>query len=115
MEGLGAYLKRERELRQISLEELAIETCIQKKFLEAIESEHFEKLPSLSYAKGFLRSYGNTIGLDSNDIILRFDALIQKMEQAGIKKDHVFKSKMNWIFIGAFFAILSLIIYWLSQ
>ena len=50
-ESIGSYLRRERELRKISLEEVAEQTRIKIEHLHAIESEHFEKIPGMTFAR----------------------------------------------------------------
>jgi len=95
MENLGSYLKRERELRRISLAEVAKVTRINLQYLSAIESDHFERLPGITYARGFLRAYAQCIGLNDHDTLLRFDALMTQLESYGHKKSPLQEKK--WI------------------
>lgn len=57
LEGIGPILKRVREEKNISLEEIAEATKIRVKYLEAIENEQFDLLPGAVYAKGFVNTY----------------------------------------------------------
>lgn len=57
MEGIGPILKRVREEKNISLEEISEATKIRVKYLQAIENEQFELLPGAVYAKGFVNTY----------------------------------------------------------
>lgn len=72
MESIGRYLKRERELRQISLEEISQTTRIPLKMLRNIETDRFERLPGEVFAKGFLRSYARALGMDSDEVLARY-------------------------------------------
>lgn len=72
-ESLGRYLKRERELRHISLREVSKNTKVKEHLLKAIEEDQYAPLPSPTYVKGFLLSYAKYIGLDPNDILLRYE------------------------------------------
>ncbi|MFQ5901321.1 MAG: helix-turn-helix domain-containing protein, partial [Thermodesulfobacteriota bacterium] len=81
MESLGNYLKRERELREITLSEIAKETRVRQDLLEAIEEEEFDSLPAPAFVKGFLRAYSKYVGLDSNDVILRYEDLLERREE----------------------------------
>lgn len=72
MESIGRYLKRERELRQISLEEISQTTRIPLKMLRHIETDRFERLPGEVFAKGFLRSYARALGMDSDEVLARY-------------------------------------------
>ena len=73
MESIGAYLQRERELRQVSLEELVQTTRVPLKMLQHLESDRFDELPGDVFARGFLRSYARALGLDGAEVLRRFD------------------------------------------
>ena len=53
MESLGARLKREREKRKITLDEISLSTKIGTRFLIAIEEEQFDQLPGGIFNNGF--------------------------------------------------------------
>ena len=57
MDSIGAYLRRERELRHVSLEELVQITRVPLRMLQRIEEGRFDELPGEVFARGFLRSY----------------------------------------------------------
>jgi len=61
----GKTLKQVRERMGVDPETISRETKITMKTLEWIEEEAFEKLPPLVYLKGFLKSYAQSLGLDS--------------------------------------------------
>lgn len=72
MESLGKYLKTERERRNLSLEEAAKSTKIRIQFLRAIEEDRYELLLPSVYVKGFLTQYVRYLGLNPNEVILRY-------------------------------------------
>ena len=74
MDSIGAYLRRERELRHVSLEELVQITRVPLKMLQRIEEDRFDELPGEVFARGFLRSYARALGLDCEDVLARFGA-----------------------------------------
>lgn len=78
MSSLGTYLRSERELRQISLEEIAQTTRIPLKMLQSIEDDHLDELPGDVFARGFLKSYASTVGLDEDDVLERFSRRSEK-------------------------------------
>ena len=69
MESIGRYLRRERELRQVSLEELAQTTRIPLKMLQHIEDDDFEKLPGEIFARGFLKCYARALGVEADEVL----------------------------------------------
>lgn len=72
-DGVGAHLRRERELRAISIEEVAQTTRIPLKTLRAVEADDFEALPGEVFVRGFLRAYAKALGLDPAPILARYD------------------------------------------
>jgi len=65
----GDRLRREREMRGITLEEISESTKISRRHLEALESDKFEQLPSGVFAKGFIRAYAHFLGIDEDQAV----------------------------------------------
>jgi cytoskeleton protein RodZ len=61
----GEELRRERELRDVSREQLVAETKVSLRHLEALESGRFEQLPAAVFSKGFVRVIALHLGLDA--------------------------------------------------
>lgn len=74
MESFGARLKREREQRKITLDDISVATKIGTRFLAALEEERFDQLPGGIFNKGFVRAYARHLGLDENQTIADFVA-----------------------------------------
>jgi cytoskeletal protein RodZ len=65
----GETLKREREKRKISLREVSEATKIGVRHLEAMESNHLERLPGGLFNKGFIRAYAKFLELDPEALV----------------------------------------------
>jgi len=65
----GSWLRRQRELREISLREIADTTKISIRYLQALEQDRFDVLPAPVFAKGFLREYSRFVGLDPDEVV----------------------------------------------
>lgn len=115
-QSFGTYLKRERELRRIPLAEIAEQTRIKLEFLEAFESENFEKIPGLTFAKGYLRSYAEYVGLNPEEVLLRFEDLLSQMSGAETAAAPKGGQRLFWL-VTFLFLILSatLVILWLRR
>jgi len=72
VEEIGLRLRAARESRNISLGTAETETRIRRKYLEALESGQPADLPGEVYLKGFLRTYGNYLGLDGTALVDRY-------------------------------------------
>jgi transcriptional regulator with XRE-family HTH domain len=79
MEPPGKYLRRERELRNLSIEEAANLTKIRGHLLTAIEEDRYEILPPGLYLRGFLMAYAKYLGLDPNDVLLRYKKYLEEL------------------------------------
>ncbi len=71
-EDFGSYLKHERELRGVPLDDIAQSTKISIRFLRALEESRFEDLPGDVFIKGFIRSYGQAIGSNVDELLAAY-------------------------------------------
>jgi len=65
----GDRLKREREMRGVSLEEVSHATRISTRYLEALEAERWSGLPGGVFNRGFIRTISKFLGLDEADLL----------------------------------------------
>ena len=69
MSELGARLRQTREAQGISLAQAAVDTRILQQSLVALEEGAFERLPSDVVIRGFIRNYGQYLGLSDDELI----------------------------------------------
>src|SRR5947209_17274540 len=69
MADIGATLREARMRARIDISEVETRTKIRAKYLRAIENEEWDLLPGPVYAKSFLRTYGDFLGLDSRMLV----------------------------------------------
>jgi cytoskeleton protein RodZ len=72
MASFGENLRRERELRGISLREIADATKISVRFLKALEEDRVDLLPGGLFPKAFVRQYARHLGLDAERYVAEF-------------------------------------------
>jgi cytoskeletal protein RodZ len=70
--GFGEHLKREREMRGVSLEEIAGATRISTRFLEALEQEAWDRLPGGVFNRGFVRTVARFLGLEEESLLAEY-------------------------------------------
>lgn len=68
----GEKLKEKRLEKGLTFEDVSKSTKIRPEFLEFIEKGQYEKLPSVSYAQGFVRNYAKFLGLNEKEIMAIF-------------------------------------------
>ena len=79
---VGEILKQARQKHKVrDLNVIAEELCIRPHLLEALELGNFGIFPSSCYATGFLKNYASYLGLDTHDVVIRYEA-----EYAGSKE-----------------------------
>jgi cytoskeleton protein RodZ len=72
MESVGEFFRQVRETKGLTIDEVASKTRIRTDFVKALEESNFAKLPDQVFARGFVRSYARSLGLDEEDAIHRF-------------------------------------------
>lgn len=85
MPSFGEELKRERELREISLREVAEATKVNIRFLEAMERNDFSSLPGGLFNKGFVRAYAQFVGIDPEAMVNAY--LLEEQAQSRTTQD----------------------------
>jgi cytoskeletal protein RodZ len=83
VDSFGDWLKRQRDLRDISLREISDVTKINLRYLEALEKDQFSALPAAVFARGFLREYARYVGLDPDEVLNYYTAARQDQEPEG--------------------------------
>jgi cytoskeleton protein RodZ len=78
----GEWLRRQREMREIGLREIAEHTKISFRYLEAMETDRFDLLPAPIFAKGFLRAYAKYVGLSPDEVVNHYLAVHSPKEAA---------------------------------
>ena len=76
----GEELRKEREMRGISLKEIADSTKISKRFLEAIERNDLAALPAAVFTRGFVREYAKYLGLNAEEMVSRYGDFLRAHE-----------------------------------
>jgi len=74
MGSFGERLRREREMRGITLNEIMESTKISRRHLESLENEDFDSLPGGIFNKGFVRAYARYLGIDEEQAVADYSA-----------------------------------------
>jgi cytoskeleton protein RodZ len=114
--GLGDYLKSEREKKGIGFDEMAELIRIRKSFLEALENEEWDDLPSPVFVKGFIRSYTQALGLERQRAIELYEKnTLSKDEPPRPLVEPKRKGKMIILYPVIFLGIIGLLLYlWIT-
>src|SRR5260221_11699711 len=72
MESIGENLRRHREERAMSVEEVSRTTRIPVGNLERLENDHFDDLPGEVFVRGFLKAYARAVAIPVDDVLARY-------------------------------------------
>ena len=117
IEDFGSYLKSERELRGVTLEEVATKTKIHIRFLRALEENLFDKLPGEVFIKGYIRSIAMVIGASENEMLSAYADITKKLSDADSENQNIPIEKkptfdMNFIFVVGLAIIFLIVVVW---
>jgi cytoskeleton protein RodZ len=112
----GEHLKREREMRGVSLEEISLATRIAPRFLAALESEQWEKLPGGVFNRGFIRSVAHYLGLDEDSMVAEYALHTKGRPEPGVVADPPDHPETQWAQIAVLvvFAIVIIALAWFA-
>ena len=71
MGSLGSYLRKEREVRGLSVAEIAQSTRIPIRLLRHLENDDFEELPADVFVRGYLRACARALGIPEQELLSR--------------------------------------------
>ena len=95
MKSLGEYLQDMRKSRDESMESIAAKTRINIVYIQAMENNEWNKIPSEVIARGFVRSYTTSLGLDEKEVLGRFDQMIHPIYQGQEETKQPFLEQMQ--------------------
>jgi cytoskeleton protein RodZ len=72
-ESIGMLLKRSREQKGLTLDQMAELTKLRTRYLQALEEDNYDVLPNKIAARGFLKIYADRLGMDVRGVTSRFD------------------------------------------
>jgi cytoskeletal protein RodZ len=107
----GERLKRERELREVTLDEVSTATRIAPRFLEALENEQWNQLPGGVFGRGFVRSIARYLGLNEEDLLSEYDlARGENGNLAAQKPEQRIPAPPKWIPVVAVIVLVVLLV-----
>src|SRR5437660_2018150 len=84
-ESIGEKLRLARETRGIALRDISDQTRISMRYLEAIETDDYRRLPGGIFNRSFIRAYAKFIGYDEKEAIEEYAREQESADDAGVK------------------------------
>jgi len=79
----GRWLSQERELRGLGRDEVVRLSRLTPAIVEALESGDPDRMPPKAYVFGYLRNYAGAVGLDGDDVVLRWQEVVGPEDRPG--------------------------------
>jgi transcriptional regulator with XRE-family HTH domain len=104
---IGRYLTSQRQLRGISLDELAARLKIPRRNLERLESGAFDA-QSDGFVRGFVRTVAEALGLDANETLMRMSGEPDASDEGALFRRRVRIAAITVLFGGILLIALGL-------
>src|SRR5579862_4524791 len=124
MDEIGSRLREARMRAKIDISEVELRTKIRAKYLRAIENEEWDLLPGDVFAKSFLRTYGEYLGLDTRQLIDEYkrryerpsDHELRPITPLGRDRDRGPRGPLlpPWALIGAVLIAILVVLYFVG-
>ncbi len=112
---IGSSLREARLRQRLELSEIESATRIRSRYLQALEDERFDVLPGTAYARGFLRTYAEHLGLNGQRFVDEYNArfpLVDEPPAAPLAKVRRRRTLLDTRFVIVAFAVLIALIGW---
>ncbi|GMO45500.1 MAG: helix-turn-helix domain-containing protein [Termitinemataceae bacterium] len=110
MKSIGDRLKADRESKGLTIEDVARDTNIAKKYIGALENEDFSVFPAEAYLLGFLKNYGDFLGLDVNELQSLYKVL--KIQEQPVPVEQLLRTNHNFpkIIVSILIAVVGIVL-----
>jgi cytoskeletal protein RodZ len=124
MERFGDELRGERERRGVSIETICSVTKVSSRHLQALEANRFGDMPGGVFRKGILRSYLETLGIEQDPWMQRFEQALREMGieaepdpdwaefAVNVKRNRLQRQRglgMRWLGVAALLALVGIL------
>ena len=86
MPTVGEVLRTERERQGRTLKEISDALNIKRQYLAALEEDRYDDIPGVVFVKGFIRNYGNCLGMDGGALV-DSGTHAQLLERCGVYRE----------------------------
>ncbi|HUX21649.1 MAG TPA: helix-turn-helix domain-containing protein [Spirochaetia bacterium] len=107
MESIGEKLRATREEKSLSVDQVARDTNIAKRYIVALEEEAFSEFPGEPYLVGFLRNYADYLGLDAEEIVGLYKNF--KIQEQPVPMEELLEPKRSGRSAAIFIAIVAIV------
>lgn len=104
---LGALLKDKRKELGLTYTEISERIKVRARYLEALENEDWERLPSPTFIKGFIRSYASVLGLSAEGLVGLYQEIAPRPQPMPKPLQRATRRKKGPFYLFLVFAVLA--------
>lgn len=114
----GRLVRAQREARGLSVAEVADALHLTMHYVKALESDDYAKLPGLTFVKGYFRTYGRLLGMDTEALLATYDAYVQGRDDLVDRQVQDFRIRRRndqavvWALVAGAVLVVALIAGW---
>ena len=114
----GQILKTMREEKGLSHARVAQALHMTAHYVNALESNQFDKLPGKTFVKGYFKAYAKLLGADIEHITTCYDQYMAKLEETEISEANVIRARraydqnLRWMICAALIIIVVIGVSW---
>jgi len=115
---IGSTLRETRVRRKTTLQQAEDDTKIRVKYIQAMENDDFDLMPSPAYVKGFLRTYSEYLGLDPDVMLDEYRSRFEPNEEhepfggnSALGRPHAHRRRNTVAFIAVVCLLILAVLY----
>lgn len=112
---IGAQFKRVREDKDLSIPHLTATTLISERYLRAIENGEMDSLPEPIYVRGFIRKYGDALGVGDLSEDFPLNSVLPDRKWAGSAAAELRPLHLYALYVGVIAGAVSLLATFLNS
>ncbi len=93
----GERLRAEREARGISREDVANRLNLTVTFIEALETDDYDRLPEATFVRGYIRNYARELDLPADELVSVFSELVHEQEEVPETVEVMPSGRRRWL------------------
>lgn len=119
--GLGAYLISARERRGFSRADAVSESRVPEHYVRMMESNDYSMISDQLYVMPFLRRYALFLGLDPDEVVMRFVGAVQRADNAPAPRslkpiEMKVRKRRNWTGVALVAGLIAVMVFaWLAE
>jgi transcriptional regulator with XRE-family HTH domain len=114
----GSLVRAQREARGLGIAEVAESLHLTMHYVKALENDDYAKLPGLTFVKGYFRTYGRYLGMDTEALLATYDVYVRSRDDLADQQVQDFRIRRRndqsvvWALVAGAVLVVALVAGW---